>query len=313
MKNNLTRSIAVIALVLFGSACGSRESEETATTPAAEGTATTAAPTQTAAPAADYDLQFIDTIMQHHEMAVQMGQMAAAEASDAKLKEFGRKVAEDQTKDIERLRSWREQWYGHAPKAVNTQLAGGESLNMKMSHSDSASGHELDMRLIDMMIPHHQGAIAMAQEAVARAQHPELKQLAQKTIDKQQKEVADLEAWKKSMAMPSSSASAGLPSIDSLNVLAVGVQRVDPKKVCMVNERYMADDQIPVNVGGKTYYGCCAMCKTALAQDASKRAAIDPVSKRKVDKAVAVIGADKKGRVYYFENEENLRAFTPPA
>lgn len=312
MMNNTTKSIALIALVLLGFACGPRESETTATT-AADTAATTAAPAQTTTPAADYDLQFIDTIMQHHEMAVQMGQMAAAEASDAKLKEFGRKVAEDQAKDIERLRSWREQWYGHAPKAVNTQLAGGESLNMKMSHSDAASGHELDMRFIDMMIPHHQGAIAMSREALTRAQRPELKQLAQETIAKQEKEIADLQAWKKSMGMPSASASAGLPSIDPLNVLATEVQRVEPKKVCMVNERYMADDQIPVNVGGKTYYGCCAMCKTALAQDASKRTAIDPVSKRPVDKAVAVIGADKRGRVYYFENEANLRAFTPPA
>lgn len=302
----------LVALLVFAVACGGRERQaEQATETASAATSTIAATTPP--PAAEYDLQFIDTFMQHHEMAVQMGQMAVAEASDPKLKEFGRKVAEDQAKDIGRLRSWREQWYGHAPKAVNTHLAGGESLNMKMSHGESPSGHELDMRLIDMMIPHHQGAIAMAQEAVARAQHPELKRLAQETIDKQQKEVADLEAWKKSMAMPSSSASAGVLSTDPLNVLAVGVQRVDPKKVCMVNERYMADDQIPVNVGGKTYYGCCAMCKTALAQDASKRTAIDPVSKRPVDKAVAVIGADKKGRVYYFENERNLHAFTPPA
>ena len=111
----------------------------------------------------------------------------------------------------------------------------------------------------------------------------------------------------------SASSSASLTSIDPLNVLAIGVRRVEPNKVCMVNERYMADDQIPVNVGGKTYYGCCAMCETALEQDASKRTAIDPVSKRPVDKAGAVIGADEKGRVYYFENERNLHAFTPPA
>lgn len=303
---------AIALLVALVIACGGREPQ------ANQATETVAAPTSTiatsASPAAEYDLQFIDTIMQHHEVAVQMGQMAIAEASDPKLKEFGRKVAEDQAKDIERLRSWREQWYGNAPKAVNTQLAGGESLNMKMSHGESPSGHEFDMRLIDMMIPHHQGAIAMAREAIARAQRPELKQLAQETIDKQQKEVVDLEAWKKSMAMPSSTgASAGLPVIDPAAIFGVGVQRVEPKKVCMINERVFANDQIPVQVAGKTYYGCCEMCKTALAQDGSKRTALDPVSKRKVDKAVAVIGADKKGHVYYFENEENLRAFTPPA
>lgn len=89
------------------------------------------------------------------------------------------------------------------------------------------------------------------------------------------------------------------------------LKRVETKKVCMVNNQVFEKDQIPVAVGGKTYYGCCEMCKTALAEDEAKRTAIDPVSKRKVDKAVAVIGSDKQGRVYYFENETNLRAFTP--
>jgi YHS domain-containing protein len=89
------------------------------------------------------------------------------------------------------------------------------------------------------------------------------------------------------------------------------VTRVEPKKVCMINEKVFVDDQIPVVVGEKTYYGCCPMCKTALAEDASKRMAVDPVSGKSVDKADAVIGADRQGQVYYFESETNLRAFRP--
>lgn len=131
--------------------------------------------------------------------------------------------------------------------------------------------------------------------------------------DKQHEEITKLEAGKTSTGAAESGASAGLMSLDPLVVLSTGVQRVEPKKVCMINERVFANDQIPIEVAGKTYYGCCEMCKTALAQDASKRAAIDPVSKREVDKASAVIGADRRGRVYYFENEANLRAFNPPA
>ena len=82
--------------------------------------------------------------------------------------------------------------------------------------------------------------------------------------------------------------------------------KVDPKMVCMVNEMAMGKEQIPVEVDGKTYYGCCEMCKTALAKDASKRTAVDPISGKSVDKATAVIGAQDDGRVFYFENEENL-------
>lgn len=85
--------------------------------------------------------------------------------------------------------------------------------------------------------------------------------------------------------------------------------KVEPKKVCMINERFMDKDQIPVVVDGKTYYGCCEMCKERLAKDASKRAAVDPISGKTVDKAKAVIGADAEGKVYYFENDANLKKF----
>ena len=84
------------------------------------------------------------------------------------------------------------------------------------------------------------------------------------------------------------------------------LKKVDPKTVCMVNEMAMGREQIPVEVDGKTYYGCCEMCKTALARDAAKRVAVDPVTGKEVDKAKAVIGAQEDGRVFYFESEENL-------
>jgi YHS domain-containing protein len=82
--------------------------------------------------------------------------------------------------------------------------------------------------------------------------------------------------------------------------------KVEPKTVCMINEQAMGKDQIPVEVEGKTYYGCCEMCKKALADNADKRVAIDPVSGKQVDKAKAVIASQQDGRVFYFENDANL-------
>lgn len=56
---------------------------------------------------------------------------------------------------------------------------------------------QYDQRFIDMMIPHHEGAVQMAMDAQQKAQHPEIKQLAQKIIDAQQKEIKQLQAWRK--------------------------------------------------------------------------------------------------------------------
>ena len=47
------------------------------------------------------------------------------------------------------------------------------------------------------MIPHHEGAIAMAMVGLTYANDPETKKMAQKIIDDQEKEVADMQAWLK--------------------------------------------------------------------------------------------------------------------
>jgi YHS domain-containing protein len=87
------------------------------------------------------------------------------------------------------------------------------------------------------------------------------------------------------------------------------LRRVTAKRVCMVNDTTFPKDQIPVAVDGKTYFGCCEMCKGRLAQDATVRRATDPVSGKPVDKATAIIGAKPDGRVLYFESEKTFAAY----
>lgn len=84
---------------------------------------------------------------------------------------------------------------------------------------------------------------------------------------------------------------------------------VEHQYVCMVNDQLFPNAQIPVQYDGKTYYGCCPMCKERLAKDASMRMARDPVSGALIDKANAVIGARPNGKVLYFENIENLKRY----
>lgn len=103
------------------------------------------------------------------------------------------------------------------------------------------------------------------------------------------------------MPAPSSGAAASAKE-------AVALRQVQPRFVCMVNNALFDRPQIPIEVGGKTYFGCCPMCKERLASDAEARQAMDPVSGRMVDKAAAVIGVLPTGAVVYFESEANLAA-----
>lgn len=87
------------------------------------------------------------------------------------------------------------------------------------------------------------------------------------------------------------------------------LQRVESKLVCMVNNQFFGKDQIPIEVQGKTYYGCCEMCKERLAKDAAARTGTDPVTGKPVDKATAIIGAQPDGKVLYFESETTFEQF----
>tara|TARA_B100000609_G_C16867594_1_gene258363 strand:+ start:195 stop:551 length:357 start_codon:yes stop_codon:yes gene_type:complete len=89
------------------------------------------------------------------------------------------------------------------------------------------------------------------------------------------------------------------------------LRKVETQYTCMVTNAVYDRPQIAVEVNGKTYYGCCPMCKERLAKDASLRSAVDPVSGKTIDKADAVIGAASDGSVYYFESKDNLKAYKP--
>lgn len=87
------------------------------------------------------------------------------------------------------------------------------------------------------------------------------------------------------------------------------LQIVENKKVCMVTNMVFPRDQIPVSHEGKTYYGCCENCKKTLSEDSNARTAIDPISKKTIDKATSVIAAQADGSVVYFENRKTYEKF----
>lgn len=145
-----------------------------------------------------YDLQFIDTVIAHHEGAVEMGRAAEAKTQNADIKSFAAKIVADQTGEINEMKKWREQWFAGKPSALNMEMAGmADSMKrMDMTKMSSASGNSFDLEFVNQMIPHHEGAIVMAREALTKAEHAELKTLANKIIQAQAAEIKQMQAWK---------------------------------------------------------------------------------------------------------------------
>lgn len=72
----------------------------------------------------------------------------------------------------------------------------------------------IDRDFIDMMVPHHESAIAMAEIAQERAEHPELGQLADDIIGAQSAEIAQLKGWREEWFDSSDT-----PSMDEMPML----------------------------------------------------------------------------------------------
>jgi uncharacterized protein (DUF305 family) len=70
---------------------------------------------------------------------------------------------------------------------------GGMNHNMDVGPADA----NYDLRFIDSMIPHHQGALVMAQEALQKSKRPELIKLAKGIVTEQKKEIAQMQQWRK--------------------------------------------------------------------------------------------------------------------
>jgi uncharacterized protein (DUF305 family) len=73
------------------------------------------------------------------------------------------------------------------------KMGGMMNHNMDVGPADA----NYDLRFIDSMIPHHQGALVMAQEVIQKSKRPELIKLAKGIITDQNKEIAQMQQWRK--------------------------------------------------------------------------------------------------------------------
>lgn len=149
------------------------------------------------AASAPYDLQFIDTMTAHHSGAVEMAKMVDGKTENPDVKKFAAQIIKDQEKEIAEMKDWREKWFKGAPRAMNMEMPGMmDSMKMDMSKLSGAKDKAFDLAFIEMMTPHHQGAVSMAKEALTKSEKPEIKTLAGNIIKAQEAEIKMMNEWK---------------------------------------------------------------------------------------------------------------------
>ena len=129
----------------------------------------------------------------HHMGAVEMAQLELARGTDPVLKQMAQKMITDQQQEIATLNKFVS---GHNAKDGGDAFykeAMAQMSNMKMNMDHSGS---IDKQFVEMMIPHHEGAIDMSKAYLKSApQEEQLKAMATAIISAQQKEIQQLKDW----------------------------------------------------------------------------------------------------------------------
>lgn len=155
---------------------------------------------------ANLDLRFIDAMIPHHQGAVDMAKTVQQNSKRSELLNLAKDIIQAQNKEIAQMRQWRKAWYPNAsdtPMIYDTQMGHMMAMSpeqmrgMMMQQDLGAADAQFDLRFINAMIPHHEGAITMAKEVLRKTKRPEIQQMAQAIITSQQAEIEQMNRWRK--------------------------------------------------------------------------------------------------------------------
>ncbi|SKB03181.1 DUF305 domain-containing protein [Aeromicrobium choanae] len=119
----------------------------------------------------DVDREFVKMMVPHHQQAVEMSALAAKHAKDAAVAGFAQRISDTQKSEIDVLQGWLET--RDLPKASLTPT-GDHATHMdgmltpeQMDELAAARGTAFDRLFVRRMIAHHEGALAMADQALS--------------------------------------------------------------------------------------------------------------------------------------------------
>jgi uncharacterized protein (DUF305 family) len=58
-----------------------------------------------------FDKAFIDNMIPHHESAIEMANVVLEEGENPKIREIAGAIVDAQEREIEQMRTWRDEWY----------------------------------------------------------------------------------------------------------------------------------------------------------------------------------------------------------
>jgi len=144
------------------------------------------------------DDDFMAQMVGHHEMAVEMAEIAQERAQRAEVRQLAAEIITAQTSEIERMGSIHERMFdrgidGHEHGMLGMSHA---EMGMDMNMAELENAKPFDQAFIDAMIAHHQGAIRMARVEQDQGADEELAEICDAIIAAQSAEIDRMNEWR---------------------------------------------------------------------------------------------------------------------
>ncbi|WDT93526.1 DUF305 domain-containing protein [Thermoleophilum album] len=165
---------------------------------AACGSGSTGEATRLAAPGRATDREFIALMVPHHEGAIEMARAALKRAEHPEIRRLARAIVATQKREVATLRAIHRDLFGGKPGPPRAHRFGMTMDEAGMHHDMPMleRARPFDRAFIDMMIPHHEGAVRMARVELGRGSDPRLKRIARAIVKTQSAEIKQLRTWR---------------------------------------------------------------------------------------------------------------------
>jgi len=142
----------------------------------------------------DTDAAFVTEMTPHHESAIEMAEIAQERAEHPEIKQLADDIIATQSSEIETLAAIDERVGGEGEDA--SLGLSSEAMGMTTETGMLETAEPFDRAFIDMMVPHHQGAIVMARIELEEGADEEAKALADEIIAAQSSEIEQMNEWR---------------------------------------------------------------------------------------------------------------------
>ncbi len=143
----------------------------------------------------EFESMYLKQMIHHHQSGVEMAELATSNTKRAELNKMGREIITAQKSEIDQMTGWLKKDGGSVGSME--QMPGMEKMMKEMAELKKAKDDDFDKMFLSMMIEHHKGAVAMSKLVADHADRAEIKQLAEKIIQDQTKEIQQMKDWKK--------------------------------------------------------------------------------------------------------------------